>query len=198
MSSTSVGVRLLRSSSTCLLLVCIPTIAVCSACRYDTHYGVYSKEPPPRDRLCGVWVIDSNRTEWKAARPLLENGRIGPNRGYLQIWPDGRFNIAGLPDFSIFYSGPIPSHVSASGKWQIKTDVMTNWAYLWLEYDSADILSTKEKHAALKFLPEGEEVFLHVTIGDPDQGDVLIMRKTDKPLDENWQTNCEEQVSDRE
>ncbi len=156
-------------------------MTACSACRCDRHYYDYLSEAPPKDRICGIWVIDPDRTDWAEAKPLLEDGSIGPQRGRLQISPDGRFDIEDLPDFSKFHRGPIAPHLSASGGWQIKFDVMTERVYLWLEFDKVDGRSTEDKVATIRFLCEGEEYFLHVTIRDPDQGDALVMRKSENP-----------------
>lgn len=183
MTKPSLGARTLISVSERVLPLCIAMMAVCSACRYDPFYYMYLKDAPPKDRICGIWVIDPDRTTWRDAKPLLARGEIGPQHGYLEITADGRFVIENLPDFSFGCFGPIVPHQSGSGTWWTAFDQMNEWSYLWLHFEKVDGKSVEDKTASVHFRREGDDYFLHVIIIDPDTGDALVMRKTDKPAE---------------
>ena len=143
-----------------------------SACQYDPHHHLYLKSAPPKDQICGTWVIDAERTTWDEA-----SGVIDPQRGHLEITADGQFLIQDLPDFSL-HIGPIVPRQSGSGDWWTNIDTQ-GFAYLWLDFQVVDGKPTEDKCAAAYFRQEGQDYFLHVTIVDPDTGDALVMRKTE-------------------
>ena len=184
-NSASFGARALRfrirpgpiSENTRLLLFCAVTSAACIGCGYESTQNLnYS---PPRGRICGVWVIDRSRTHWNDAKPLLESESLGAQHGFLEIGHDGQFAIQDLPDFSREGFWPFVPRLSASGKWWTDFDPMNGWSYLWLNYEKVNGEPVEHRCAVAHFRRERELYSLHITIGDPDSRESLVLRKAD-------------------
>ena len=181
-SSRSVGANRLTSTNRQMITVSIMALAVWGGCQYDPYYYRYLRYVPPREEICGTWIIDAERTSWRAAKPLLERKEIGPHRGSLEIRADGSFAIIDLPDFSFGNTGPIVPPHSASGKWWTDTDSQ-GLSYLWLDCKSLDgkPIPGDDRSASPYFRHEGGKYLLHVIIWDPDTGDALVLKKREEP-----------------
>ncbi|NQT37126.1 MAG: hypothetical protein HQ581_06535 [Planctomycetes bacterium] len=124
-------------------------------------------------------MIDRERTTWSKAIPLLENGIMGPHRGYLEIRPDGQFIIEDLPDFSFQATGRIVPHQSASGSWDIRPASGNQLSCLWLDFEIVNGQTVEGTFAHVGFRHEWAGDFLHVIVEDPDMPDAFVMRKAD-------------------
>jgi hypothetical protein len=153
-------------------------VVVCSGCA-DPHL----EHQPSLDRFRGIWVIDPDRTTWRAAKPFLQDGSIGPNRGHLEIRADGTFVVKDLPDFSLFADLGITLHQSGSGTWHTDQHPVYKWSLLFLDYKTVDgKAAPADKTAHLYFVGNQSALFLQAMILDPDTGDVLVLRKaTEQP-----------------
>lgn len=167
-------------SSRLLFLLCFVAMPLFSGCRHDPYSDLYLKNAPPRQRLCGTWVIDPQKTTWREARPLLDSGSVARERGHLDIRSNGRYSLEHLPDFSIHGSDEIANLENASGSWRIRFDPMNELSYLWLDFEEVDDEPATDKHAMFLFRREGADYLLHAIISDPDSGDAFVMRKGDK------------------
>lgn len=155
-------------------------LVLCVGCRYDPYHYEYLRNAPSRNEICGVWVVDTERTNWPDAAPHLRDESTDAERGHLEIKPDGRFLLVDLVDFSKFQFGPVTVLKSASGAWWIGTHPVYDWSYLWLKFEQVDGVPMEDKDAAAYFRREGDEYLLHVIIGDPDEGDFLVFRRTNE------------------
>ncbi len=177
MNKTSLVASGLAMPTRRLFLLGVATIVTCSGCQYDPFAHTYLKDAPPEDRICGIWVIDSDRTTWAEARPLLEDGSIGPERGHLEIRPDGQFVVEDLPDFEAGDFGSLVLLQSARGRWWTNSDPMNDQAYLWFEFEEVNGEPVEDKNEIAYFRCRREDYFLHVIIWDPDTGDAFVMRQ---------------------
>ncbi len=121
--------------------------------------------------------MDTRHTTWAEAQALLQSGGIVPEEGFLEIGGDGQFAVKDLPNFSLEHMGPIDLHWNASGRWRTGYDRMNERAYLWLKTAKVNEELTDGITAMALFLYQDDEYFLHVTIGDPDSADALVLRK---------------------
>ena len=161
------------------VLFAIGVIALGAAYLLYSDYHRYMRTVPPTDRICGIWVIDPERTTWREARNLIQRGVIDPSQGYLEISRPDKFVISDLPDFSFEAPWKIALHLSGSGTWRTDIDVQ-GFAYLWLDFREVDGKPTEEIRATAVFRREGAEYFLHAIIKDPDSGDTLVLRRNGK------------------
>ncbi len=134
---------------------------------------------PSQEKICGSWCIDPIHTTWKDAIRLMNDQAMHRQQGCLNITTDGRFTVNDLPDFTTFITGPISTHRNGSGRWWTGIDDMSGNSYIWLEFESIDETPVKDKNATSYFRCYGPELFLHIIIKDPDNGDVLVLRKED-------------------
>jgi hypothetical protein len=153
-------------------VLCIASIVIWIVWPCD-HYMSY---PPANNQICGIWVIDKDRTTWSEALPLLRNGTIGPQRGHLEIKPGGRFFIEDLPAISLSDWYPVVPCKSVSGNWWTNIGI-EHHAYLLLDYKIVNGELVEGKNTFMYFRNEGKEYILFVIIGDPGSGDELVFRK---------------------
>lgn len=168
-------VRTLTSEAMWLLLLGV-AVAICG-CSENVYYPAFVRIVPPEDDICGIWVIDADRTTWREVRARWKDGSMAPEEGYLEIRPDRRFTIEGLPDFSKSPRGAIDVPLRGNGSWWAKNNPGSEWAYLWLIFEDVTSDQSEAKRAALYFSLEGDTYYLSVNIDDPDLGDYLVMRK---------------------
>jgi hypothetical protein len=135
---------------------------------------------PARDEVCGTWMIDWDRTSWREARELAENGTIDRESGHLEIRDDGTFSIDSLPDFSMFRPSPMEAKYSDTGTWTFKSYGQKP-VYISLTYETGKNVVSDRKGQFIYILQEGDEYVLHVTIGDPDSNNILILRRCSDP-----------------
>ncbi len=168
-----------RSIGNCLLSLWIyvmAIVALCYGCHYDPLGTRYLKEPPPKTDICGVWSIDSDRTNWHEAMPFIQSGR---QVGRLTIWLDGTFFFEEMPDFSLFgFCDPPAFHHYGTGRWwtSINTEDVS---YLWLDIEKMDGQRQERVAGVAHFLREGGKYFLYCTVRDPDSDEVLVLKKVD-------------------
>jgi hypothetical protein len=148
-------------------------------CRYDPYHNSYLKQIPPTDDLCGVWIIHANETTWGEARRIVDAGKLGPDQAFLKVEPNGQFTVANVP--GVLYLGlqPITNEVRASGTWETRLDAQ-GLAYMGLRFETLNGEPVEQRYRALSFRSEGGNLLLHIGIGDPDSGNVVVLRRTDK------------------
>ena len=159
-------------------LVCAGLIAACSACDYDPFYHSYLTSIPPKQSICGTWVVDAERTTWPAGRECVRNGSLGADQAFLVIDPDNRFVFQNLPLFGDWSTECVAPGRRCSGDWRTSIQISpSEFAHLWL--DIQDVNGTPaEESACYFFRQEGSDYFLHMIIVDPASGDALVLRKS--------------------
>jgi len=148
--------------------------ATSSGCRYDPNAHLYSKHAPPKTEICGDWSIDSIRTNWREAAPLLQHAG---QAAQLSIRSDGTFSFEGMPNVSDFCE-PANFHHKGSGRWWTNVDDQ-GVAYLWLHIDRMDGQQQDNAAGAAYFCHADGRYFLYFSVIDPDSGEVFVLKKVD-------------------
>lgn len=143
-----------------------------TGCEFGTYADSYLKQAPPTDCLCGVWVIDSDATTWDDAKRRVKTGDTQGTPGFLRLKSDGSFTLEDLPGFP--YGGSA-SGSRAAGTWQTDVDSQ-GLARLRLRRETMQRDSVVYTH--MYFQRSGAHYVLHLIIGDPDVGDVLVLRRS--------------------
>lgn len=162
--------------------------SLCVGCRFDPYAHQYVKRPPPMEEIHGKWVVDPDRTEWPAMKAFLEDGTVGPHRGFLIIETPqegeglGRFRIEDLPKFWHSFSqrppawDPVSPHWSGEGQWMTRTS-LDGYFYLVLFFDSKGDKDNTGEWESLYVRRHRGEYLLHYIVRDPDSGEALVLRK---------------------
>lgn len=154
----------------------IAVFIIWSGCQYDPYYYSYLRSEPPAEEICGIWVVDTERTTWRKAKAFLQAGLLDPKHGCLELESNGLFKLEGLPNFWSAAQRVIVPENSGSGRWTLEQDQNGIW-YVDLSIEEVNDKAVKHEGDMVLFRREGLDYFLHITIIDPDSGEALVMKR---------------------
>ncbi len=160
---------------------CFITVAIVLSLFLIVVAWKYLRDPwlevvPSDQTMAGVWGIDPDLTTGDEARSLLRSNDLRPQDGWLELKPDRRFAIQGMPKF---WEHPITSPgmlSSASGSWRLEQD-SNGWVMVNLYFERNGDKSANEWDWGHSFIrAKGSDYFLYF-IRDFDSSDFLVLKR---------------------
>lgn len=154
------------------LIIFLTTLTILTGC-----YSPYANEvmiiEPTADDVVGIYEFDFQTVDHS-----LDNNEL--RKGRLLINEDGTFNIVDLPSFEA--TRPMTyrfgKQVSLSGTWKIETIGAVDFGYGSLKENWGLILdSAPDELRYAEFIGTEKPKGLLFTFGDPDAGEVIMLKK---------------------
>lgn len=139
------------------------------SCQYDPHAHLYTTSPPEEGSIPGVYTL--------ARYDLAANIPIEHHNVKLTLFPDGKFTATNIPPWTL--SGPdsnfFSTLLSGHGKWELGTlgTLDPGAKKIWGIY----LRDEEDRFHPANLSGDKAPYGLIFTLGDPDMGDAVILRK---------------------
>ncbi|MGN6492868.1 MAG: hypothetical protein ACTHLE_12790 [Agriterribacter sp.] len=144
------------------------------SCQYDPHAHLYTTSQPQKEDIPGVYILDSY--------DFANNIPIEHHNVKLTLFPDGTFEATNIPPWNSpgvdtnFFS----TLVSGRGKWEVSSlgTLDPGSKTIWGIY----LRDSENSFHPANFSGDKPPYGLIFTLGDPDIGDAVILRKRIKNI----------------
>ena len=138
-------------------------------CQYDPHASLYTTSEPKTEDVVGTYVLDALHlpAEVGSARPDV----------VIELHADGTFAATNIPPWDSSWPGTnfFGSLLSGSGKWEKDTlgTLDPGHKRIWGVY----LRTPENRFHPADFTGDKPPYGLIFTLGDPDSGNVIILRR---------------------